>query len=42
MIAYGQGHADSVVTAWNEVDEALRADTIVVVTVSDGDDDFLY
>ena len=42
VVAYADGHADSVEAAWAEVDEAVRADTVVFVTVSDGDDAFLY
>ncbi|MDF1561592.1 MAG: hypothetical protein P1V51_01040 [Deltaproteobacteria bacterium] len=42
FIAYGQEHADSLVTAFDLVDPALKADTIVYVTVSDGDDLFIY
>ncbi len=42
VLAYEPMHADSVVTAHAEIDPALRADTIVVVTVTDGMDDFMY
>ena len=42
IIAYESGHADSVEAAWSDVDDAVRADTVVVVTVSDGEDAFLY
>ena len=42
IVAYAEGHADSVETAWADVDAAVKADTIVVVTVTEGDDGFLY
>ena len=32
----------SVETAWEAIDPALRGDTIVIVTVTDGDDQFIY
>ncbi len=42
VFAYGEGHVVSVETAWEAIDPALRADTIVIVTVTDGDDAFIY
>ena len=42
IIAYGPMHADSMETAWGQVDSALRADTVVIVTVTDGDDEWIY
>lgn len=42
VIAYAPGHADALEQAWPLVDASLRADTIVYVTVSNGDDAFLY
>jgi hypothetical protein len=42
VIAYGSMHAESFVMAWEATPLVLRADTILWVTVSDGDDAFLY
>lgn len=42
VIAYGPGHADAMEQAFAQVDATLKTDTIVYVTVSDGDDAFLY
>ncbi len=42
VIAYGPGHADSIVQAFDLVSPTLKADTIVYVTVTDGDDAPLY
>ena len=42
VIAYAQQHADSLNEAWEEVDVSLQSSTILWVTVSDGDDAFLY
>ncbi len=42
VIAYGQQHADAIHTAWQQLDSSVRGDTVVMVTVSDGDDAFLY
>ncbi|MCA9562589.1 MAG: hypothetical protein KC561_03825 [Myxococcales bacterium] len=42
VIAYGPGHVESIQTAWDSLDPELRADTIVIVTESLGDDEFLY
>jgi hypothetical protein len=42
ILAYGEQHAMALETALAEVDPALLADTIVMVTVSDGDDAFIY
>lgn len=42
VIAYGEQHAVAIEDAWASIDAAVRADTIVIVTVSDGDDAFLY
>ena len=42
VIAYNQQSADAVEEAWNALDASVKADTIVVVTVSDGDDGFMY
>ncbi|MBO6933341.1 MAG: hypothetical protein JJ863_00145 [Deltaproteobacteria bacterium] len=42
VVAYGTMHAESIATAWASLDPSLRADTIVYVIVTDGDDDPLY
>ena len=42
VIAYASGHADSIETAWAGLDADLLGDTIVLVTVTDGDDEDLY
>jgi hypothetical protein len=42
VIAYAPGHKDSLEQAFATIDAALKSDTIVYVTVSDGDDAFLY
>lgn len=42
VIADRNEHVLSLRTAWEAIDAAVRADTIVVVSVSEGDDDFLY
>lgn len=42
VVAYGPMHVDSVLTAYAALDAQLKADTILVVTVTDGDDSLLY
>lgn len=42
VIAYGPQHAEALETAYEGLDSTVKSDTIVVVTVSDGDDAFLY
>ena len=42
IIAYADAHVTSIETAWNALDSGLRGDTIILVTVSDGDDAFIY
>lgn len=42
IIAYGPGHADSIEQAFAQLDPALKGDTILLVTVTDGDDLFIY
>lgn len=42
VIAYAEGHVAVLEAALQQVDAAVRADTIVMITVTDGDDDFLY
>ncbi len=42
VIAYGPMHAESVRTAAGMIDSAILADTILWVTVTNGDDAFIY
>lgn len=42
VIAYGPMHVESLVTAYEGFDDALKADTIVWITVTDGEDAPLY
>ena len=42
ILAYAPEHAAAVATAHAAIDPSLTADTIVVVTTSDGDDEFIY
>lgn len=42
VFAYDEGHVASVETAWEAIDPALKADTIVFITVTDGSDRFIY
>ncbi|MEM9494275.1 MAG: hypothetical protein AAGC55_34335, partial [Myxococcota bacterium] len=42
IMAYAPMHAESLMTAYGGVADEVKADTIVVVTVTSGDDQFLY
>jgi hypothetical protein len=42
VIAYAEGHVAVLEAALAAVDPAVRADTVVMITVSDGDDGFIY
>lgn len=42
VLAYAPMHADSLATAYEALSDDLRADTVVVVTVTNGDDGFIY
>lgn len=42
VLAYADGHVASVQSAWEALPEATRADTIILVTVTHGDDAFMY
>jgi hypothetical protein len=42
VIAYTPAHVVSLRSAWDALDASLKADTIVYVTASNGDDAFLY
>jgi hypothetical protein len=42
VIAYDDQHADQIASAWQQLDGTTKASTIVYVTVTGGDDAFLY
>jgi hypothetical protein len=42
VMAYAPGHAESLRTAWDGLPADVRADTIVFVSVTNGDDGFMY
>ncbi|MBS1117817.1 MAG: uncharacterized protein H6Q90_45 [Deltaproteobacteria bacterium] len=42
ILAFDDQHADMVMQVWNGFDASVRADTIVLVTVTHGDDTFIY
>ena len=42
IFAYADQHRDALEQALSAVDEATRADTVVWVTVTDGNDAFIY
>ena len=42
VVAYDDGYADSIETAWAAMDDNIRGDTILIVTVSNGEDAFIY
>lgn len=42
VLAYDGAAADTVAQAWSMLDASVQADTIVVVTTTDGDDTFIY
>lgn len=42
VAAYSPDHADALRTAWDGLDAGTRADTVVVVAVTEGDDDYIY
>ncbi len=42
VVAYDAQHAEVLETVWSGLDSALKADTILFVTVTDGDDSELY
>ncbi|MFO0745583.1 MAG: hypothetical protein U1F43_07910 [Myxococcota bacterium] len=42
VLAYDGAHVASLETAWNALADDIRADTIVIVTVTDGDDAVIY
>jgi hypothetical protein len=42
VIAYTQAHADTMELAYASLDASVRADTILLLTVSEGSDEFIY
>lgn len=42
VLAYDQQHATALKTAYGQLDAAVKADTIVWITVTDGMDEFIY
>jgi len=42
VLAWDDAAADSVATAWAALDATVKADSLVVITVTDGDDTFIY
>lgn len=42
VMAYAPGHEDSLQTAFDQIDPGIKADTILMVTVTNGDDAFIY
>lgn len=42
IVAYDTQHAMVAMTAWNALPEATRDDTILIVSVTNGDDTFIY
>ncbi len=42
VIAYTSAHADAMEQAYAMVDPAVRADTILLLTVTEGSDEFIY
>lgn len=42
ILAYAPGHGDVIQEAWMGLDAATRADTVVLLIVTDGADDFIY
>lgn len=42
VVAYGPMHLDSLLTAYAGLDPAIKADTVLIITVTNGDDAFIY
>lgn len=42
VVAYAQQHADALKEAFNQIEANIKGDTIVWITVTDGDDAFIY
>ena len=39
---YADEYGDNLLTAWEGLSDDLRGDTVIVVSVTDGDDEFIY
>jgi hypothetical protein len=42
ILAYDDQAADTMEAAWTALDASVKADTVVVITTTDGDDKFIY
>ena len=42
VLAYSADHAAVMEQAWSDTSDTLKADTILIITVTDGDDEFVY
>ena len=42
VLAYTTDHSQQVLDVFENLDSSLRSDTILVVTTTEGEDDFLY
>lgn len=42
VVAYDDQYADSIEAAWSQLDATMKADFILMITVTDGDDAFAY
>jgi hypothetical protein len=42
VVAYDEQYADAIESAWSNLDASVRAATIVLLTATAGDDQFLY
>jgi len=42
IIAYSPEHVSQIISAWENLDDNIKGDTIIYVTATDGDDQFLY
>ncbi|MBJ95985.1 MAG: hypothetical protein CMP23_16095 [Rickettsiales bacterium] len=42
VIAYAPGHSESVANAWLELSPELRANTVIMVTTTEGNDGYIY
>lgn len=42
VISYAPGHTQSIETAWQSIDPVIRADTLVMVTTTEGEDSYIY
>jgi len=42
VLAYAPEHGETIASAWASLDAAIKADTLVLIIVTDGADDFIY